>query len=216
MKKKIDQYNLVIFDLDGTLYYQRPLQCMMALSLAGYYAFHLRRIKELFVVKKYRKIREVSAGTYTEDVSEHYRQAGQSYGFSAKEAEIIIQRWMYTVPCRLLKYVRDNRLKVIIDQLQSRGITATVYSDYPVEEKLEALEMTFPRCFSSFDPVIQCLKPNPVGITNILKEMNTLPQDAVMIGDRMSKDGQAAISAGIDYCILSRNPLTRKKQLQTL
>ena len=51
-------HKAVVWDLDGTLYYQRDMRIKMALSLVSYYLIRPHRIKELLAVKQFRQIRE--------------------------------------------------------------------------------------------------------------------------------------------------------------
>ena len=48
----------IIFDVDGTLYHQKPVRIMMALNMMLYYLIHFWKIKELFIILKFRRIRE--------------------------------------------------------------------------------------------------------------------------------------------------------------
>lgn len=212
MRKRPEEYRLVIFDLDGTLYFQRPLRLAMAARLACFYLLHPWRMRELLVLRNYRRIRE-NAGVLEVDAEEkQYEEAGRSCGLSAAAARAVILHWMYEVPCRILKRFRDGEVRTLMERLQEQGVLTVVYSDYPVSEKLAALEMKVPLQFCAADPQIRCLKPDPRGILAILEQCGVAKQEVVMIGDRMEKDGEAAVRAGIDYCILSSRPSKRKKQ----
>lgn len=57
-KDKITRYKAVIFDLDGTLYYQKPFRVRMLCFLAGYIVRHPSSLKDMLIIKKYRKVRE--------------------------------------------------------------------------------------------------------------------------------------------------------------
>ena len=57
MTKPLLNYRAVIFDMDGTLYYQLPLRLRMGGKLAAYYLRHPLRYKELLAVKTFREIR---------------------------------------------------------------------------------------------------------------------------------------------------------------
>jgi FMN phosphatase YigB (HAD superfamily) len=54
LRKKLSDYRAIIFDFDGTLYYQAPLQVCMAFELAVYYLVHIARVRELFMLRSYR------------------------------------------------------------------------------------------------------------------------------------------------------------------
>lgn len=214
MRKKLEEYRLVIVDLDGTLYYQRPVRIVMAGRLMTYYLAHPGRIKELFALKKYREIREKAVSLRKQEAEAQYEEAGKELGLSGAYVKHVIEHWMYEIPCRILKRFRDDQLQETIVKLQKKGILVAIYSDYPVSMKLEALELKGMPAFSSEHPKIRRLKPDPKGILSILEQMGIQKQDAVMIGDRREKDGEAAIRAGIDYLILSSCKSKRKKQMK--
>ena len=58
--------------------------------------------------------------------------------------------------------------------------------------------------YSALDKEIMSLKPEPKGLMEILRQWKLKPSEAVMIGDRDSKDGQAARNVGMDYIILEK------------
>lgn len=216
MRKRPEEYRLVIFDLDGTLYFQRPLRLAMAARLACFYLLHPWRMRELLVLRNYRRIREKAGVLGANAEEKQYEEAGSSCRLSAAAAKAVILYWMYEVPCRILKCFRDEQLKDLMERLQEQGVLTAVYSDYPVSEKLAALEMKIPLRFCAEDPEIRCLKPDPRGILAILERCKVSKEEAVMIGDRMEKDGQAAVRAGIDYCILSSRPSKRREMIKAL
>ena len=57
-KKSLYDYQVVIFDLDGTLYFQRPFRLCMLRFLAGYLLTHPRCAKDFLIIKKYRCVRQ--------------------------------------------------------------------------------------------------------------------------------------------------------------
>jgi FMN phosphatase YigB (HAD superfamily) len=87
-----------------------------------------------------------------------------------------------------------------------------VYSDYPLEEKLEALLPFKPDfAFSANDAEINCLKPNKKGLSHIVNVLKLPVEDIVFIGDRFEKDAVCAKQTGMDYIILSHSFLIRNK-----
>ena len=92
--KKIADYKVIIVDLDGTLYYQQPVRLSMMTEMA----LRFWRIKDILIIKKYRKLYERGL---TEDEKMKLLPDG---------ADKIINEWMIQ---RSLKYVRKYRDKVI-------------------------------------------------------------------------------------------------------
>ena len=57
-KKSLYDYQVVIFDLDGTLYFQRPFRLRMIRFLAHRLLTQPSCIKDFMIIKKYRSVRE--------------------------------------------------------------------------------------------------------------------------------------------------------------
>ena len=219
-KKRLNEYKAVVFDLDGTLYYQKPFRIRMAQFLLWHLLTHPKSIKDMFIIMKYRKVRE-KWEHYEKDMS--FEQAldmdGRQYQYVAikqkttsKHVQEVIQFYMLEMPLNLLKQYRDETLAYIIEELQKQKRKIIIYSDYPVQDKLHALQM----CFSSADEAINCMKPDPKGLQVILERLGMSPEDVIMIGDRYEKDGLAAIANKMDYIILSSKRQKREKQEKEL
>lgn len=58
LRRNISEYELYIFDLDGTLYFQKPFRVRMAVYLATYLLTHPTAIKDVLIIKRYREVRE--------------------------------------------------------------------------------------------------------------------------------------------------------------
>jgi len=193
MQKKLCEYRLVILDMDGTLYYQLPLRLFMFIEFTFYYFVNIRQMAELFSLRRYRK---------------NYES-----GILEKETPII-EYWMQEKPLRYITLFRDKKLLRLIRQLREQGAKIAVYSDYPVQKKIEALSgLTADYSFCAADAVIQCLKPDVQGLKNILRITGEMAENSLFIGDRYEKDGKCAENAGMDYIILNNNPLMRNINL---
>ena len=212
--KSLDKYKLVIWDLDGTLYFQKEFRLKMAMVLVQKLVFTPFHWKDAFVILKYRSLREAwDASDIGEDLEKRqYAKTGESFHLSAEEVKLIISRWMLEEPLLHLKAYRDEIAVKTIKILQKKGIETIVYSDYPTIDKLKVLEIEVSGSYAATDDVIACMKPNPKGLEYILSKYQIAKEDAIMIGDRMEKDGEVAKAAGIDYLILERKRKERELQ----
>lgn len=222
-KKSLLDYKAVIFDLDGTLYYQKPFRIRMALYLAAHMITHPSSIKDVLLIKKYREVREnweelegdsFHKGDKNSDKdldSRQYEYVAEVKGVSPERVRGAVSFFMLEAPLKLLPAYRDEMMSSLMDKLRENGVKVVIYSDYPVKEKLNALGMKADVCFTSADEAIGCMKPDPKGIRVILKMLGLMPQEAVMIGDRYEKDGIAAKENQVDYVIVSASPKKRKE-----
>ena len=214
--KSLDKYKLVIWDLDGTLYFQKEFRVKMAMVLARKLIFTPRHWKDVFVILKYRSLREKWSVTDTEPDLEkrQYIETGKCFHMSGEQVEHVISHWMLEEPLLHLKEFRDETAAWTIEKLQQKGIGVVVYSDYPTEDKLKALGIVVSESFAATDEEVGCMKPNPKGLEYIINKYQIAKEDAIMIGDRMEKDGEVAKNVGIDYLILKRERKDRKLQYE--
>lgn len=214
--KKWNQYKAILVDLDGTLYYQLPCRIYMAWCLLCYYVFHLNRAKDLLIIKEYRSVREKGTDDESDDIEElQYQVVADKLKVNKEQVREVITKWMLEAPLTSLVRFRDSVLMSSLTTLRQQGIKVVVYSDYPVTDKLKALEFESDAAYYSGDENINALKPSPNGILYILESMKLDKKDAIMIGDRMEKDGMAAKTAGVDFCILSTKKEKRQHQIDT-
>ena len=212
--KSLDEYKLVIWDLDGTLYFQKEFRLKMAMVLICKLIFTPKHWKDVLVILKYRNLREKwnAADTEAELEKRQYIETGKSFRMSGEQVQGIIEHWMLEEPLRYLKAYRDENAVRIIEELQQKGIKTIVYSDYPTKDKLKALDIQILESYAATDKEIGCMKPNPKGLEYIVNKYQIPKKDIIMIGDRMEKDGEVAKAVGIDYLILARKRKQRNLQ----
>lgn len=218
-KRNIMDYNVYIFDLDGTLYYQKPFRIRMLCALIKHVLKHPVSIKDILVIKKYREVREhwemcERAFSFEEGVCLDERQ----YAYVAvkkrtrpEKVKRAVEFFMLELPLSVLPPYRDEILNTLLEKLKKNKKTIVVYSDYPVEDKLKCLGIEADFCYTSGDERIGCMKPDPNGLKVILGELHCDSADAVMIGDRYEKDGLAAEGNDMDYIIVSSSKRERGK-----
>jgi HAD superfamily hydrolase (TIGR01549 family) len=187
--KKLYEYRAIILDMDGTLYYHFPLKICMAFELLCYYTAHINQFKDLIRLIMFRISRE--AGIISDEDS-------------------VIDYWMQEKPLKFIRLFKDKRLLGLMQYLHSQGIKIAVYSDYPVDKKIEALQpFNVDFSFHAADSAIQCLKPDVKGLKYIVKVIKEPVENILFIGDRYDKDGKCAESIGMDYIILYSDLLRR-------
>ena len=223
MRKSLMEYDAVIFDVDGTLYFQRPMRLKMAWRLGCFYLLRPWRLRELAALKYFRKLRE----RWQEEKEENsggpldqrqYEAVGKKLGMAASRVKETVERWMYETPLDLLPGCQDRMITGLMERLSRRGAAVMVYSDYPAQDKLKAMGVPVQegRVFCALDPDMMCLKPDPKGMRHILETAGFQPEQALMIGDRYSRDGLSAKNVGADWLILPASPRQRRKLLKEI
>jgi HAD superfamily hydrolase (TIGR01549 family) len=209
--REIYEYKAVVFDMDGTLYFQKPFRVRMLCFLLGHLISHPTSLKDLMIIKKYREVREHWTEENDNLDKAQYEYVAKLKHTSKEHVQTVIEYYMHKVPLKFLLQYRDNELAKLIDNLKEKGIKVIIYSDYPSEDKLKALEISADYCYCSADPRIGTMKPDPKGLKVILSDMKLDSKEVLMVGDRMENDGLAAQANDMDYYILSASPKKRKK-----
>lgn len=208
-KKQIEKYELFLFDLDGTLYFQRGMQLTMGLLLISRIFLGPKGLRQLKVVLSFRKMRENIEDSENADTN-IYNALSKKYGMNVSDIKEIIFEWIYDKPLKYIARFSDKRLIGIIKSLVALNKKVAIYSDYETVEKQKALGISDIEGFYGMQEEIKVLKPNPKGIFFIMDKFKIEDKSKVLlVGDRMSKDGQAAINAGVDYMILKKYRFNR-------
>ncbi len=203
MKKKA-----LIVDLDGTLYYQKPVQICAGLELLIYYLIHFWRLKELKQILTYRH-------QHNTQTNFNIQTFCKRQNTDITTIQFLVQKWLFLKPLKWIKIFTDKNLICYLRENQ-KNIPIIIYSDYETKEKLKALNFKPDFEFSYDGTNIRYLKPDPQGLTHIANKLNLLPEDILIIGDRQDKDGLAAANFGAEYLILPQNPIMRHKIIKRL
>lgn len=224
MRKNITDYDVLIFDLDGTLYDQPKLRFIMAVRLVKYYLCHPFKLRELLLIKEYRSIKENWDNYIKSDLPDAVKEKS-TQGMEAmqcayaaiktrvtyEEARAVVDMWIFKNPLDALRKSQDMVLKNYIDKSRNEKKTVVILSDYPAEEKLAAMGIEVDGIYCTMQDNIGEMKPSPKGLEVILNDFKITSDIALMIGDRFEKDGLCAQSAGVDELILPRRISKRKK-----
>lgn len=209
--ERLSAYDLIIFDMDGTLYFQRGMQLRMAMRLIRHAFFKRHGIRDLLLVLKYRRLREKWDSARPVGDEELYRILSEKSGVDAGVVGDIITEWMFHDPMDVVHECRDQEILGIIERLMADGKQVCIYSDYPTEDKCRAVGLTgdMPQYYCGMEG-IKTMKPNPSGLFLIMGRYPDIPREKViMVGDRADRDGAAAGNAGIACLILRRFKILR-------
>ncbi len=196
-----DCVRLVVFDLDGTLYEQRPVRLGMAGDLL-LHSVRTRSLREFRLVHAYRKLREELAESGRPDFMDHlHEKLGASHRLAPQQVAALAKEWLERRPLKRLARARIRGADALFAALRRSGRQVGVWSDYPVAGKLASLGLAADHVCAATDPDIGRLKPDPAGLLKILGEAGVAPREALMIGDRPERDGEAARRAGVPFLL---------------
>lgn len=198
--------DLVVFDVDGTLYDQQRLRRAMLARLLAH-AARTRSLQALRVLRVFRQVRESLGDTADADFAVlQYERAAQQLGCAAGQVRALAAEWMEQRPLPLLRACRLPHVDRLFQGLRGAGKTVAVFSDYPAAAKLEALDLQAHPVVCAGDADCARLKPDPAGLLSILRRTGVPAARALLIGDRFDRDAAAAQRAGVHALVRSRRP----------
>ena len=198
--------DLVVFDVDGTLYDQRQLRLSMLRQLLGH-AWQTRSLDTLRTLRTFRRVREALGEQAGADFMEaQYAQTASRHGKTPDAVRALAAEWLEERPLPLLAGCRCAHVAEVFAGLRAAGKRIAAFSDYPAVAKLAALGLAADQVVCATDPGIARLKPDPAGLLAILRQTGVAPERALMIGDRFDRDGVAAGRAGMRALIRSGQP----------
>lgn len=200
--------DLVIFDVDGTLYSQRALRLHIIRDLLLYSVVRLDR-SLIRILSAYRRIREELGDAEVVDFEpvliERTAMATQYTQLAVRAA---VDEWIERRPLPYLRRCRYPGVAELFAGLRRQGKIIGVLSDYPARAKVGALGLTADVIIAAGDHNVLRLKPAPRGLEVILAATGIRPEAALMIGDRVERDGCAAARVGMASLIRASHPIT--------
>jgi putative hydrolase of the HAD superfamily len=197
----------VLFDLDGTLYRQRPMRALMALELATLaLRSPLQAPVTWRVLSEFRRAQEALRGQATKRGAaiEQLQLTARRTGLPVDQVETLVAEWMIERPLKYMARCRAEGLQRLLDFLCRRGIRIGVFSDYPPELKLKALGIAgrFSVLVCSADPDVGMFKPHPRGFLVAAARWQIDPSEILVVGDRPEVDAAGARAAGMPCVII--------------
>ncbi len=199
-----DRVDLVVFDLDGTLYDAGRLRrAMLGQLLAA--AWCTRSLHTLRVLRVFRQVREALGNEEGADfISLQYTRTAARTGCDPQAVRARVREWMEERPLAQLAACRQPHVETLFAALRAAGKRVAVWSDYPAQDKLRALCLQADVVVSATDADVGRLKPDPRGLHTLLARTGVPASRALMIGDRVDRDAEAARRAGVQALVLGR------------
>ena len=196
---------LVAFDVDGTLYAQRPLRLRMAAALAAH-TLSRRSLRTLAVLRSYRTLREELGSAETADFDRLLlAEVARRHGLEPEAAGRLVAEWMEDRPLGALAGCRYPAIDLLFDRVRRSGRTIGILSDYPARDKLAAMGLEADHLVSAGE--VGLLKPHPRGLQRLMELARTTPEQTILIGDRLDRDAEAARRAGSACLLRSTKPV---------
>jgi putative hydrolase of the HAD superfamily len=198
---------LVAFDVDGTLYDHKPMRFRMLRELAAE-AARSRSLTALRVVQVYRRLRETLGDAEVGDFEAVVvARTAERTRVAAETVRTIVTEWIEVRPLAHIRACRYPHVAELFAALARQGKTIGIVSDYPAVEKVRAMGLRADHIVAAGDASVGMLKPHPRGLQVLMKAAGVDPSQAVLVGDRIDRDGEAARRAGVAPLIRSKRPL---------
>jgi HAD superfamily hydrolase (TIGR01549 family) len=206
---------LVVFDVDGTLYRQRPLRLRMARDILLHTVLR-RDLKVIAVLAEYRRIKERLSDEEIADFEPILiAKTAAATSSTLDSVQAIVSEWIDQRPLSYLAACRYPKLPQLFAGLRRDGKCIGVFSDYPARSKLRALELSADYVAFAGDEGIGRLKPHPRTLEFLMSAAGVTSDHTVVIGDRVERDGLAARRAGARVLIMSDKPIEGWRTFKT-
>lgn len=198
----MNEIELVVFDVDGTLYDQRPLRRRMAVDLLAAVARGRERPGVVATLRAFRRQRERLADDEAEDVTRRqYVDVAQALGVREDEVRRAVRVWMHERPLRFLRASRARGIDALLRDVRDRRVTTAVLSDHRATTKLQALDLEVDIVVSAEDPEVDRFKPDVTGLERVMSMASVAPAATLVIGDRLERDGAIAARTGARFVL---------------
>ena len=195
-----NQFEGVIFDVDGTLFDHRAMRPSIAAAFLRHVLTERHGLRDLFVVLVFRRVRTRLARAEAAEIGRtEFATAARITRVSVTEVEEIVARWIYQKPLSIIHRHAFPGADAFVAALKKRGFRTGVFSDYPAEDKLRALGLSMDIVRDATSADVRCLKPNPAGFLKVAELLGIPPARCLIIGDRDDRDGEAAKRGGFAY-----------------
>lgn len=204
----VDGIRGVVFDVDGTLYHQKPLRYLMVARILATLAIKPRRTRrDIAIIKHYRRAQEVlreHPDRMPDLPDRQFRLAAETSGLPLGEIVDRASFWLDVAPLAFLPLCARRDVLARIRRWHLRGVPIGVYSDYLAADKVARLGLPIEpeRCVASPDPDVCALKPAPGGFLAAAARLGLEAEQVAYVGDRPEVDARGARSAGMAIALV--------------
>jgi HAD superfamily hydrolase (TIGR01549 family) len=208
-----ERIQALLFDLDGTLYRQRPLRALMALDLLTLAVKRPMTAPRCWRgLRAYRRAQETLRARPTTTACTSRDQialASVRSGIPTTEIEQFVDEWIFERPLKYLQHCRPQGLDTLLEFLDRQNVRMGIFSDYPAESKLAALGLAgrFSPVLCATDPGVSAFKPHPRGFLVACERWGLEPREVLVVGDRLDVDAAGAAAAGMP-CVIVGTPVS--------
>lgn len=197
------RFRAVLFDVDGTLYDQKRLRKRMLIELAFFCLEHPTRWREVKIVSKFRHLREENFAREEKSLLQaQYHWAAEALNLPEPEVRRVVDDWILRRPLKHLPPCRPPGLKELFERLRRKGVKIGVFSDYPPDDKLAALDLKADATSCALDACVNRFKPHSAGLRHVCERLGVDPCETLHIGDREDRDEPAARGCGAESIVL--------------
>jgi phosphoglycolate phosphatase/putative hydrolase of the HAD superfamily len=202
----------VIFDVDGTLFDHLALRRPMMLKLLSRVLSFRMSPRDVVTLQTFRRMRDRLAHLDADNIGvRQYEQVAAKVGRPSSDVAAIASQWLCEEPLPLVARYGFADVNRFIAALRRRGIRVGVFSDYPTDGKLKALDIDVEIACDAGQPEIGRLKPHPAGFLYVAQRLSASPSRCLIIGDRDDRDGEAARRGGFQLLLKTsaKSPIRR-------
>ena len=201
----------VVFDVDGTLYVQKPMQLRMAAALLMDGPRRGRFVSpDLRILRAYRKEREKMRGWRSTNgellADAELKVAATKSGAPIERVAAVVEDWIHRRPLAVLGRVARRGLRAGLERLREHGMKIGVFSDHKIGGKLDAMGVgdLVDAAVSALDPEVNVFKPDPRGFLRTCELLGVEPSTVLYVGDRYDVDIIGARAAGMDAVLIGK------------
>jgi putative hydrolase of the HAD superfamily len=198
----------VVFDVDGTLYFQWPVRLIvLALLIANHFHEPARLVRILKVIRKYRALQEHLRHACRDGGAGPDHQSAMTAALTGETEDFVewtVEEWIRKRPLSVLRYFVRPGVLDLLRKLCEQGYKVGAYSDYPCKEKLKRMNLPayFSCVVSSFDRDVLAFKPHRKGFLVCSRKMGLEPREILYIGDRVDVDSVGARRSGMQVVLV--------------